>query len=248
MTILLLLTIYSLLNYSLSEKRLLIDDPDVLAQRLGILENLVHQQAETIKQQSDTISNLTSKLSVLQDSIGSTFVHWGRSDCQSKDTELVYSGFVGGGHYDETGASPEFVCLPTDPKLRETTGGYDYGRMYGAEYGTDFWGQHPNPINNELPCAVCRSQRTSTTIMIPGKDTCQTGWKIEYHGYLGSSHHSYTSGSMYICVDINHQSVPGGGSRINGGKRVVNVVAECGSLQCPPYTNGDSFSCVVCSK
>ncbi|VDH93123.1 Hypothetical predicted protein [Mytilus galloprovincialis] len=206
------------------EKRLLIDDPDVLAQRLGILENLVHQQAETIKQQSDTISNLTSKLSVLQ-------------DC-----------FVGGGHYDETGASPEFVCLPTDPKLRETTGGYDYGRMYGAEYGTDFWGQHPNPINNELPCAVCRSQRTSTTIMIPGKDTCQTGWKIEYHGYLGSSHHSYTSGSMYICVDINHQSVPGGGSRINGGKRVVNVVAECGSLQCPPYTNGDSFSCVVCSK
>lgn len=67
MTILLLLTIYSFLNASLSEKRLLIDDPDVLDQRLGILENLVHQQAETIKQQSDTISNLTSKLSVLQD-------------------------------------------------------------------------------------------------------------------------------------------------------------------------------------
>jgi hypothetical protein len=83
--------------------------------------------------------------------------------------------------------------------------------------------------------------------MIPGKDACYAGWKIEYHGDLGSSHHASTSGSSLICVDASHENIPGGVA-YSAGKILVNVVAKCGSLQCPPYTNGQSFTCVVCSK
>lgn len=161
----------------------------------------------------------------------------------------IFQGYVGGGASNETGSSPDFVCLPPDPKLRATKiDSYDYGRMYGVEYGTNFWGMHPNPIYEEIPCAVCNSNHVTTTIMIPGKDTCYSGWKREYHGYLGSSHHSHTSGSSFICVDSNHQSISGGHLVHQNSKVVVNVKAHCGSLRCPPYTDGYSFTCVVCSK
>jgi hypothetical protein len=157
---------------------------------------------------------------------------------------ILFLGYTGGGAHNETGSSPDYVCLPEDPKLKPTKE-HDYGRIYGTEYDTDFWGN--GVIHNDVPCAVCRSKFTSSSIMIPGKDACYAGWKIEYHGYLGSSHHSSTSGSSLICVDASHENIPGGVA-YSAGKILVNVVAKCGSLQCPPYTNGQSFTCVVCSK
>ena len=44
----------------------------------------------------------------------------------------------------------------------------------------------PIPQNEDIPCAVCRSTSTTTTIMIPGKQTCYNGWKIEYEGFIAS--------------------------------------------------------------
>jgi hypothetical protein len=48
-------------------------------------------------------------------------------------------------------------------------------------------------------------------------------------------------------MDENPQLVQGGKNNKNG-YLFYPVEARCGSLKCPPYKNGEEFTCVVCSK
>ncbi|VDI12926.1 Hypothetical predicted protein [Mytilus galloprovincialis] len=159
--------------------------------------------------------------------------------------EYVHLGYTGGGSYGDNGAAPESVCLPLDPDFNKTSGG-DYGRIHGAEYNTDFFAANSN--QQDLPCAVCRVRQASSVIMIPGKNRCYTGWKVEYFGYLSATLHSNKGATSYICIDIQPEYVTGGASWYGDGKRFYEVVAKCGSLHCPPYHNGYPMTCVVCSK
>lgn len=154
------------------------------------------------------------------------------------------SGFTGGSYYHDTGASAEPVCLPPDPEFGRASGG-DYGRMYGAEFDENFF--LPNGVGKDLPCAVCRVKLASSVIMIPGKSTCNSGWTKEYHGYLGSNHHSHQASGTFVCIDIQPEFLTGGAVQ-NYGKLFYPVFAKCGSLQCPPYKNNYPLTCVVCSK
>ncbi|XP_076070769.1 uncharacterized protein LOC143042370 [Mytilus galloprovincialis] len=281
------------------EKRILLNDPDVLVNRLNRVENIVailnatvkqlstenQQQTLTILQQEKTIQQL--QISTLQQqalitrhnisnqeqqaliqqqqtinqqqeqtikqlqssfnsipSFGTTYIRWGRKQCPNNNTDLIYSGFAGGSHYTDTGAAAEYVCLPPDPNYVKTSGN-DAGRMYGGEFNNNFFA--PNAQDEDVPCALCRTTQATSVIMIPGKNTCYNGWKIEYHGYLASGYHTHTAASAYVCVDKNPEYIMGGVNQ-NLGILFYEVLTKCGSLKCPPYINDYPLTCVVCSK
>ncbi|XP_063415708.1 uncharacterized protein LOC134697384 [Mytilus trossulus] len=275
-------------------KRLLLNDPDVVQDRLNRMENMlvilnntvkqqsqsillqattikqqattiqqhdttiqqqgttiqqqgttIHQQATDLQQQATTIQLQQTEIRQLRSSqgTGSTYVIWGRRQCPNNtDTEQVYSGYAGGGMYDQPGSAAEYVCLSPDPDFQRTSG-YDGGHMYGAEYQGSFFGTQ----DEDVPCSVCRKTRSTSILMIPGKNKCYNGWKLEYHGYLGSGYHMHAAPTSYVCVD-SHPEYINGGVQNEDGKLFYSVLARCGSLQCPPYINNYPLTCVVCSK
>ncbi|CAG2197661.1 unnamed protein product [Mytilus edulis] len=181
--------------------------------------------------------------------IGTTYIRWSRKQCPSNTyTELVYSGYAGGGHYDETGSAAEPVCLPKDPDFVKTSHSISSGNMYGAEFfgHNNFFGA--NSQFQDVPCAVCRVKQASSVIMIPGKNRCYTGWNMEYYGYLASNGYSQRAAGSYVCIDIQPEYVSGGSLANGNSKLFYEVVARCGSLHCPPYKANYPLTCVVCSK
>ncbi|XP_052077962.1 uncharacterized protein LOC127715882 [Mytilus californianus] len=175
---------------------------------------------------------------------GATYIRWARKQCPGNDTELVYSGWAGGSFYDQPGAAAEYMCLPPDPDFVKTSGG-DFGRMFGAEFDSDFLAS--GATSEDVPCALCRPKHSSSAIMIPGKNTCYSVWKMEYHGYLASGNYIHTAASSFVCVDIQPEYIIGG---LDGhdGKLFLEVIAKCGSLKCPPYKPSYPLTCVVCTK
>ncbi|XP_071124078.1 uncharacterized protein [Mytilus edulis] len=176
---------------------------------------------------------------------GTTYIRWGRKQCPNNNTELVYSGFAGGGYYGESGSAAEYVCLPPDPNYVKTSGGADNGHMYGAEFNSNFFASNAN--GEDVTCALCRTNQATSVIMIPGKNTCYSGWTLEYHGYLASGYYGHNVASAYVCVDIKPEYVMGGVD-FHYGKLFFDVLTKCGSLKCPPYIDNYPLTCVVCSK
>ncbi|XP_071124087.1 TBC1 domain family member 5 homolog A-like [Mytilus edulis] len=126
------------------------------------------QQQQTINQQQEqTIKQLQSSFNsipIFIPGLGTTYIRWGRKQCSNNNTELVYSGFAGGSHYTDAGAAAEYVCLPPDPDYVKTSG-TEYGRMYGAEFDNAFFASNAN--DEDVPCALCRTERATSVVMIP---------------------------------------------------------------------------------
>ena len=189
---------------------------------------------------------------------GSTYVRWGRKSCPTVNgTTLVYSGYAGGSLYKDPGAAANHICLSPDPIWDHYTDAVDsLARVYGVEYefftghGSDiprhsaFFGK--NLIDQDVPCSVCESPRTKV-LMIPGRNSCYTGWTLEYKGYLVAGDFGHASATEYICLDKDPEFNVGGHNNDNGAL-LYFVEAVCGSLECPPYTNGRELTCAVCSK
>ncbi|CAG2227709.1 unnamed protein product [Mytilus edulis] len=132
----------------------------------------------------------------------------------------ILLGYAGGGYYTDPGSATEYVCLPPDPDFEKTSGS-DGGRMYGAEYESNFFGKD----DEDVPCAVCRKIRSTSILMVPGKNKCYNGWNIEYHGYLGSGYHSHAAASSYVCVD-SHPEYLNAGVVDTNGKLFYPVLAK----------------------
>ncbi|VDH90191.1 Hypothetical predicted protein [Mytilus galloprovincialis] len=141
-------------------------------------------------------------------------------------------GFTAGQLYKGPSLSSRYggpsntLCLPNNPETSNRT-------ATGA-------------VNEDAPCAVCRSHYTYASIMIPGRKSCYSGWKLEYQGYLMSNSYGYKA-SSYICVDNNPEFLQGGKSNQNGNL-LYATGTKCGSLPCPPYDDHFAVYCVVCSK
>ncbi|XP_062566640.1 short-chain collagen C4-like [Saccostrea cucullata] len=230
-----------------AEKRILLNDPDVILSQIHDLERKYQEILVKYSDLSTKYSDLSTKysdLATLKTSASGVFVRWGRKECPSdNETELVYSRFGGGSWYDHTGAAAEFVCLPPDPNLT-TNFTSSYSFMYGAEYDSTDFGLHDG---DDLPCVVCRRKTQSSVLMIPGKNSCYSGWTEQYHGYLASGYYASKAASQYICVD-EHPEALRAGERNDNGKWVHSVKAVCGSLPCPPYHNNMYLTCVVCTN
>ena len=135
-----------------------------------------------------------------------------------------------------------FLCLPKQPEwLPRIPDGTAF--LYGGEYDSTAFGFQNG---DDMLCSVCHTTDNSV-VMIPAHVSCNNGWTKQYRGYLGAGHHVSKAGSEYICVEENPEAFPRGRANENG-KLVHIVQTTCGSLPCPPYENGRSVACVVCSK
>jgi hypothetical protein len=81
--------------------------------------------------------------------------------------------------------------------------------------------------------------------IITGKQTCYSGWKAEYTGFLMTAHITENNNN-YVCVDKNAESIDSDTSNKNGAL-FYGVRTTCGSLRCPPYINHTVMMCVVCT-
>nr|XP_022302081.1 short-chain collagen C4-like [Crassostrea virginica] len=240
MTSLVVFTLFMLLANA--EKRILLNDPDVILSQLHALERKVE---EVTAKNAELTAKYTTLSTHTNAASGGVFVRWGRKECPGNNTELVYSGFAGGSWFDHPGAAAEFVCLPPDPDLT-TKYTSSYAFMYGAEYDSgDFLPRANN--GDDLPCSVCRSTVGSSVLMIPGKSSCYDGWTLQYHGDLVAGVYSVKAATQYICLD-EHSETLTAGSHNDNGKWFYPVKTVCGALACPPYHNDRYLTCVVCTK
>ncbi|XP_060560681.1 uncharacterized protein LOC132720542 isoform X1 [Ruditapes philippinarum] len=180
---------------------------------------------------------------------GSTYVRWGKTTCGGNGTEKVYSGFTAGTPNDLNGAGSN-LCLPQHPTWAKFKDGIQDigGKISGTEYQIyQSFQPFPKLMDDEdVPCVVCRSPRP-TTLIIPGRKDCYSGWTIEYVGYLMSGNSAHTGNADYACVDIDPEAVYHGEADLNGKLFYFNEV-KCGSLPCQEYPDGRELACVVCSK
>lgn len=137
--------------------------------------------------------------------------------------------------------------MTSSAEFEKTSGASDYGRVYGAEYDSDFYKTHAN--GEDIPCTVCQRHGTIASVMIPGRKSCFQGWNREYYGYLSTGYHAQKDESTkYICIDIDPDFLVGGETNTNLGRMLGPVVSKCGTLRCPPYHENYAVTCVVCSK
>ncbi|CAG2199574.1 unnamed protein product [Mytilus edulis] len=141
------------------------------------------------------------------------------------------------------GGPGNMLCLPNNPELSNRTASGN-SNIYGSEFEESTFGHGSR--QEDVPCALCRSRNSTTSVMIPGRKTCFKGWKIEYNGLLASSCNTCKA-SSYVCVDKNPEYIPGG--ETNDNQNLLYTTGTiCGSLPCPPYHNNLELLCVVCSK
>ena len=174
---------------------------------------------------------------------GSTYVRWEKSTCRS-GAQLLYAGRVGGSFYTHGGGS-NYLCMPNVPEytLRYSPGVQGYTYMYGVEYQGD---TVPSKDNHNAVCVLCYLSDKGTSVMMPAKTSCPSGWTREYYGYLMAERiiHKHTE---FVCVDKDLGSVPGSQRHIDAG-HFYHVEGHCNGVSCPPYNNYKELNCVVCSK
>ena len=82
--------------------------------------------------------------------------------------------------------------------------------------------------------------------MIPARNQCYPGWKMEYKGYLMTAHYGHAGRTEFVCMDNDPEADPAGYKNDNG-VLFYQVEGRCGSLPCPPYENHWELTCVVCT-
>ncbi|XP_052763156.1 uncharacterized protein LOC128205502 [Mya arenaria] len=220
-------------------------------------EELSKKTTGSVEENMQTLIGLTNTVQELQKEIqtlksvdvksSGVYTRWGRRSCPGT-TELVYEWFAGGGHYNQKGASSNYICLPQDPILNSD--GRKAGavsKVYGAEYQTDTATFHKNLHNEDVPCAVCRVVGKGV-VMIPARNACNNGWQTEYFGYLMSSYYGHEGNKELVCMDENPEKAEGSDGGDQNGALFYFAQAFCGSLKCPPYSEDKALTCVVCSK
>ncbi|XP_061196582.1 short-chain collagen C4-like [Saccostrea echinata] len=221
-------------RFEKEEKRILLNDPGLVEQRLNHLE----QELQMLK-----IEN--QKLKASQSGNSAVYTRWGRKECPSNVSEIIYSGFAAGGWWNDKGSPTNYLCLPPDPIPSGKSVTTSCNHLFGVEYESGFWGPHSH--NEDAPCAVCSSTSGSKMLMRPGRDTCYQGWTKQYDGYLGTNELHYVGATEYVCVD-HSPSYLNAGERSTDGALFHPVTYQCGALQCPPYTGDEVVNCVVCTK
>ena len=160
------------------------------------------------------------------------------------------TGIAGGGAYSESGSGTSYLCLPHDPSFAPSNFPYALdgsglvAHVWGAEYQFSYGNAK---VNDDVPCAACLDTKAVTSMMIPGKSSCPSGWRKQYSGHLCASYYRHPAASEYVCVDDDPQYFEGRRQNSNG-KLFFPALTVCGSLPCPPYENAKYLTCVVCSK
>ncbi|XP_062601852.1 short-chain collagen C4-like isoform X2 [Saccostrea cucullata] len=218
------------------DKRLLLSDPQMMQVQLQEMQR--------------RIQALEAQTSVRGSGNGAVYTIWGRASCPAVNgTATLYSGITGGGMYNQ-GSGVTTLCLPHNPDslpadfpaLTDDHPGPAY--IFGAEYQLNYKNV---AYDDDVPCAVCHAQTSTSALMIPAKLVCPQTWKLQYSGFLSAERSDY-KGSDYICVDLNPEYLEGTRAVNADGRLIFPVQARCGSLPCPPYKEKQYVSCVVCAN
>ena len=253
-------------NYSELENNTMAAN-NALEKRISILndhiERMLNTSSDMLKELSQNYSALENrtvlaleiKISILNDqyklterilNISLVYTRWGESTCRS-GVNRVYAGRTGSSHYTHSGGGANYICMPNDPEYSSYFPGVQgHSYVYGTEYQFPLT---PERNQHNVPCAVCDVPNKSRVLMIPAKLTCPSGWTREYYGYLMSEHLNFSGRTMYTCVDVIIESVPGSQmDTVTAGGHFYHVEAHCNGVACPPYNNYKELTCVVCSK
>lgn len=154
---------------------------------------------------------------------------------------------MGGSWWKHNGGASNYLCLPMNPSFGKFERGSQGGNyIYGAEYQHTRLASKPL-VHYDATCVVCHIQSRGSYVMIPARNTCPNGWSLEYKGYLMSAHSSHIGRTQFLCVDKNAEARAGSKPDVNGALLYL-VESSCGSLPCPPYSDGIEINCVVCTK
>ncbi|XP_034320784.2 uncharacterized protein [Magallana gigas] len=181
---------------------------------------------------------------------GSIYTVWGKKACPAVNgTSIVYTGITGGKPYHEVGGGVDTLCLPHDPDDAPSdfpTRLESAAHLYGSEYQFNY---RKFAEDDDVPCAVCHVQSSGSVMMIPAKNTCPSGWNLQYHGFLVTDNDdSGWYAFDFVCLHEDSEYLTEGARQHNqNGHILYPVTAVCGSLPCPPYRNGQYITCVVCT-
>ncbi|XP_056018267.1 uncharacterized protein LOC125670295 [Ostrea edulis] len=117
------------------KKRILLNDPTLMDQRLAHLEQFTQEQAAENKRLKGLVQDLELKITTMQQGFkgnGATFTRWGKESCPS-NTSLVYSGYSGGGWFNTKGSATNYLCMPQSLIHSTKTGSYG-NHIWGVEY------------------------------------------------------------------------------------------------------------------
>lgn len=177
-----------------------------------------------------------------------TFINWGRNDCPS-GSALVYAGPIGGGHYTHTGSGAQTICLSGSPVYAVYNDGDHNGALvYGLEYETSGYGLATlaNRHDYDGVCAVCEVGGASETLMMPGTNSCPSGWTLQYWGYLMANHYTQRK-SEFVCV--NNNPLQSGSNANSNGTLWYPTETETGALvNGSPYFQDREMTCAVCTQ
>lgn len=85
----------------------------------------------------------------------------------------IFSGYVGGSHYNNRGSAVEPICLPRNPEWGIHRDGMDGQKayVYGAEYQMHTVSGYMRQFHDQdVPCALCVKRNKSIVKMFPGKN------------------------------------------------------------------------------
>ncbi|CAC5405234.1 unnamed protein product [Mytilus coruscus] len=229
-----------------------IDTVDYTVKRES-LTNCMNTVDYTVKRESltnciDTVDYRVKRESFTNciDTVDYTVKRESLTNCiDTVDYTIKRESYTAGQYYNAPlGGPANTLCLPDNPEIPTSSYTYHAIDLYGTEYETNFF--RNNSQDEDMPCALCRNNGSSSSVMIPGRRTCYAGWNMEYTGILAAGSHGH-SASNFICVDKDPEYIRSGKASDNGHLMyVVNV--KCGSLPCPPYEENRQVYCVVCSK
>ena len=104
---------------------------------------------------------------------------------------------------------------------------------------------------HQVPCAVCRREKYSSSLITPGRNMCPPGMWREYFGYLMTGQYGNTR-SQHICVGADADGIPGSNSTRTQGPFLQHVAYKCDEPSCPQNLDSlddkaKAVTCAVCS-
>lgn len=129
-------------------------------------------------------------------------------------------------------------------------------KLWGDEFCERWKIKRPGLFKNldfhQVPCAVCRREKRSTTLLTPARNICPSGWFKEYYGYLMTQQRG-SARSQHICVDADANGIPGSNTtRARQGPFIQPVAYKCDEPSCPQNLESSdnkakALTCVVCT-
>lgn len=174
-------------------------------------------------------NNITSNKVNLYVSIGgAVFTRWGNNSCGNPYNERLFPGFSN--FLFHSNSPLRQLCLPE----RNTASGLS---IFGRKRKRSLRSQNAIVSSSTDPCAVCRSRRAISVVMVPGRSSCYGDMNLEYNGYL------IPGGHDVVCLDAMRAM------KIAKTRFVDVIKTDCdGNGVCGSSLNVGPIECAVCSK